>query len=53
MSCLAILSRYKFVSGAEEKIIRCFEAPRNFIENFRRLCNVTQDKEGDIVLNGN
>lgn len=51
MSCLGILSRYKFVSGAEEKIIRVFEAPKNFIENFHRLCNIKDDPEGDLILN--
>lgn len=43
MSCLAILSRYKFVSGADEKIVRVFEAPQNFVENFRSLTRVEDD----------
>ncbi|CAH0555749.1 unnamed protein product [Brassicogethes aeneus] len=49
--CLSMLSRYKFASGAEEKVVRIFEAPRNFIENFRRICKITDDKEGDDLLN--
>lgn len=33
-----MISRYKFASGAEEKVIRIFEAPANFVENFKRIC---------------
>lgn len=54
MQCLAVLSRYKFASAAEEKIIRVFQAPGNFIENFRSL--ITQDNsdsEGDEILISN
>ena len=36
--CLAMINRYKFASGADEKVIRAFEAPINFIENFCSLC---------------
>lgn len=43
------MSRYKFASGAEEKVIRTFEAPRNFVDNFRRICQITEDEEGDII----
>ena len=38
LQCLAMINRYKFASGADEKVIRAFEAPRNFIENFCSLC---------------
>lgn len=38
LQCLAVINRYKFASGADEKVIRAFEAPRNFIENFCSLC---------------
>lgn len=50
MSSLAIVSRYGFVSGAEEKVIRVFQAPANFVENFRNLCLITEDGEGDTIL---
>lgn len=43
MSSLAVISRYKFVSGAEEKVIRAFEAPANFVENFNRICGITSN----------
>lgn len=36
--CLAMLPDYKFASGAEEKIVRVFSAPENFLSNFHRLC---------------
>lgn len=29
---------FRFASGADEKVIRAFTAPQNFLENFRRLC---------------
>lgn len=50
MQALALLSRYKFASGAEEKIVRTFQASANFIENFRRITGVKEDKEGDLLL---
>lgn len=43
LSALAILSRYKFASSAEEKIIRTFQASSNFVDNFKRLCKVDDD----------
>lgn len=38
MQTICSLARFKFASGAEEKIIRTFQAPVNFMENFKRLC---------------
>ncbi|XP_076360831.1 elongator complex protein 2 isoform X2 [Tachypleus tridentatus] len=40
LSCIAVVNRYKFVSGADEKVLRILEAPRNFLENFYQICNV-------------
>ena len=40
MTCLAMLGRYRFASGADEKVARIFEAPKNFLENLVSLCNV-------------
>uniref|UniRef100_A0A8C5HBQ6 Elongator complex protein 2 n=1 Tax=Gouania willdenowi TaxID=441366 RepID=A0A8C5HBQ6_GOUWI len=34
MHCLANVGRFQFVSGADEKVLRVFQAPRNFVENF-------------------
>lgn len=50
LKCLAMINRFQFVSGADEKVLRVFSAPRNFVENFcaitgqslnRVLCNVS------------
>lgn len=49
MSSLAILSRYKFVSSGEEKVIRVFQAPENFVQNFRRICGIENDMDGMIL----
>lgn len=50
MQCIAVLSRYRFASAAEEKIVRTFQAPGNFVENFRNLVNAENDPEGDEIL---
>lgn len=52
MKALAILGRYRFASGAEEKIIRTFSAPGNFVENFRRICNISaeEDSDGTVII---
>lgn len=50
MQCIAVLSRYRFASAAEEKIVRTFQAPGNFVENFRNLVHATEDPEGDEIL---
>nr|XP_020030367.1 elongator complex protein 2 isoform X3 [Castor canadensis] len=34
LKCLTMISRFQFVSGADEKVLRVFSAPRNFVENF-------------------
>ncbi|KAL9699738.1 hypothetical protein quinque_003179 [Culex quinquefasciatus] len=47
MQCLALLSRYRLASGAEEKIVRVFQAPGNFVQNFRQLCGVAREADGD------
>nr|XP_022902436.1 probable elongator complex protein 2 [Onthophagus taurus] len=47
LSSLAILSRYKYASGAEEKIVRAFQAPTNFVENFKRICFIEEEEEED------
>uniref|UniRef100_A0A336MNI7 Elongator complex protein 2 n=1 Tax=Culicoides sonorensis TaxID=179676 RepID=A0A336MNI7_CULSO len=50
MHCVAMVSRYRLASGAEEKIIRVFDAPVNFVQNFREICEIADDPEGNIVL---
>lgn len=50
MQSLAVLSRYRFASAAEEKIVRTFQAPGNFVENLRNLVGVRNDEEGNEIL---
>ncbi|KAK3930472.1 putative elongator complex protein 2 [Frankliniella fusca] len=49
IQCLAILSRYQYASGAEEKIVRVFKAPGNFIENFQRICGVQESNVDELL----
>jgi hypothetical protein len=38
------MSRYRFASGAEEKVIRAFQAPNNFVDLFQQICKIESDK---------
>uniref|UniRef100_A0A8B9U4D2 Elongator complex protein 2 n=1 Tax=Anas zonorhyncha TaxID=75864 RepID=A0A8B9U4D2_9AVES len=40
MRCLAMIGRFQFVSGADEKVLRVFRAPKNFIENFSNITGI-------------
>lgn len=53
IQCVTALSRFKFASGADEKIIRSFRAPINFIENFIKLTQLDLDEEGNEILTSN
>ncbi|XP_060110502.1 elongator complex protein 2 [Heteronotia binoei] len=44
MQCLAMIGRFQFVSGADEKVLRVFTAPRNFVENFSSISGVSLEK---------
>ncbi|XP_053323671.1 elongator complex protein 2 isoform X2 [Spea bombifrons] len=44
MQCIAMIGRFQFVSGADEKVLRVFSAPRNFIENFSNVSGISMDK---------
>ncbi|KAK9889847.1 hypothetical protein WA026_007210 [Henosepilachna vigintioctopunctata] len=50
MNSIAVFSKYKYASASEEKVIRAFAAPQNFIDNYRRICKVDNslDQNGDI-----
>ncbi|XP_055920289.1 elongator complex protein 2 [Eupeodes corollae] len=50
MQTIAVLSRYKFASGAEEKIVRTFQATANFVENFKTITKTNDDQEGNVIL---
>lgn len=38
LKCCAFLDRFKFVTGADEKLMRIFEAPKIFLNNLYKLC---------------
>ena len=40
IQCMAAISSNQFISGADEKVLRVFEATRNFQENFEHLCHM-------------
>ncbi|KAG5842647.1 hypothetical protein ANANG_G00179830 [Anguilla anguilla] len=44
MQCLATVGRFQFVSGADEKVLRVFRAPRNFVENFSNISGASLDQ---------
>ncbi|MCJ8746241.1 hypothetical protein PDJAM_G00139520 [Pangasius djambal] len=44
MQCLAMVGRFQFVSGADEKVLRVFKAPRNFVENFANIVGTSLEK---------
>lgn len=43
ITCLASLGTLRFASGADEKIVRIFSAPKNFVENFKRISDLNID----------
>lgn len=43
MQCLAMIGRFQFVSGADEKVLRVFQAPRNFVENFANISGTSKE----------
>uniref|UniRef100_A0A663LNU6 Elongator complex protein 2 n=1 Tax=Athene cunicularia TaxID=194338 RepID=A0A663LNU6_ATHCN len=45
MRCLAMIGRFQFVSGADEKVLRVFRAPKNFIENFSNITGIPQSSD--------
>ncbi|KAI1243209.1 hypothetical protein IHE44_0000797 [Lamprotornis superbus] len=44
LRCLAMIGRFEFVSGADEKVLRVFRAPKNFIENFSNITGIAMEK---------
>ncbi|KAI3358521.1 hypothetical protein L3Q82_014947, partial [Scortum barcoo] len=44
MQCLAMVGRFQFVSGADERVLRVFQAPRNFVENFANITGTSKEK---------
>lgn len=50
MQCITSLTRFQFASAAEEKIIRTFKAPANFIENIRGLSDPLDNEEARMIV---
>ncbi|CAN7937261.1 unnamed protein product [Ixodes hexagonus] len=48
MSCISSIGQLRFVSGADEKVLRAFEGTRNFIDNFKRISHVDVLQHSDI-----
>ena len=49
LQCCAFIDKYTYVSGADEKVLRIFEAPRNFAQSLKSICGVDELNEADIV----
>ncbi|KOB52089.1 Uncharacterized protein OBRU01_26547, partial [Operophtera brumata] len=47
MQSLALVNGTKFASAAEEKVIRVFEAPTNFIHNFANITGEVLEERSD------
>ncbi|XP_046845243.1 elongator complex protein 2-like isoform X2 [Xenia sp. Carnegie-2017] len=47
MKCLTVISKYCFVSGADEKVIRVFQAPKSFINMFSGVCTEADENNVD------
>ncbi|XP_033762660.1 elongator complex protein 2-like [Pecten maximus] len=45
LQCVAVVHKYSMATGADEKVVRAFEAPRNFIQNFCSICGTDLNKE--------
>ncbi|CAF0793944.1 unnamed protein product [Rotaria sordida] len=47
MKCLTFIgsNQQRFVSGADEKILRVFDPPKNFLENFARITKINVDED--------
>lgn len=49
LMCIKSISSVCFVSGAEEKIFRVFQAPVSFFENLKSLCGITLDEKTNLI----
>ncbi|XP_060810838.1 elongator complex protein 2 [Amyelois transitella] len=47
MSSLAVLPNNSFASSAEEKVVRVFKAPHNFINNFKNITGIELEETDD------
>lgn len=40
MQCISMIDSCRFISGADEKVLRVFEAPQNFLHNLEKLSGI-------------
>jgi len=45
LECIAFTKEYQFASGAEEKVVRVFDAPQSFLETLSNISLVTIDSK--------
>ncbi|XP_025093831.1 elongator complex protein 2-like isoform X2 [Pomacea canaliculata] len=45
MQCLTSIKQFMFASSGDEKVIRIFQAPRNFIQNLCNICGLDEINE--------
>ena len=48
LNCITSVSPQRFVSGADEKLLRVFDEPKNVASLLDQLCNITQDSQSDL-----
>ena len=44
VKCIAFLHNYGFISGSDEKIMRVFEAPQNFVDSLSKIKNISSEE---------
>ncbi|RWS06810.1 elongator complex protein 2-like isoform X1 [Dinothrombium tinctorium] len=53
INCIAVINSLHFVSGADEKVLRVFRAPKCFVKSFQNISNVifnTEELKDDFAL---
>ncbi|KAF7513600.1 hypothetical protein GJ744_008894 [Endocarpon pusillum] len=49
LNCIQSLSTTRFVSGADEKLLRVFKQPKKVANMLERLCGIASSEEADVV----
>jgi elongator complex protein 2 len=49
IQCVAFISSLHFASGADEKVVRVFQAPQNFVDNFKRISGMDFHCQSDSL----
>ncbi|XP_027197839.1 elongator complex protein 2 [Dermatophagoides pteronyssinus] len=49
LKSIAMVGRFRFVSGADEKVVRIFNATKNFIESIKKISLINIDLAGDEI----